>query len=295
MNVETVWNSISPNYSLFQTWEFRKAWLEGFGYTPHVVHISEGGEQGLLPLWFDQEEQKYMFIGSDWPEDNVFFVTSAQMIPSLIAAAPRPLELTGLVPFEGMDVLSQLGTLEQDPDLKYVLPLPAGMSFESLLSSFPKKHRYNLRYDHRKIMEQNAQIDWVETTDPSYFDQYIKMKEHVFHDGGKDENYYADPRRAAVFKSLISAARQFRVRVLTISIGGRPAGIDIVFLYNGIYYLIGGAYDTMRFSGVGNAALFLLFNDALNQGAKSIDCLQEDDGWKHRYFEGKPLYIFTAP
>jgi CelD/BcsL family acetyltransferase involved in cellulose biosynthesis len=202
--------------------------------------------------------------------------------------------LTGLLPFDQIESLSAIGTLEKDTDLKYVRPIAQGTTFESLLSSFPKKYRYNLRYDHRKIIEQGAVVTWTDTNDPAFFDVYVTMKDHVFKEGGKDENYYADKRRAETFRRIISSARAYKVRVMQITIEDKLAGIDIVFIYNNTYYLIGGAYDTKRFPGVGTAALYLLFEDAIKENATLIDSLQEDDGWKHRYFEGRPLYIFKV-
>lgn len=291
---ERLWNKFSPKRSLFHTWDFRRAWFTAYGYEPYFIHLDDGGAScGLLPLWHNTDDNKYEFVGGEWPEDNVFFAPSGPVIRRLIQAAPRPLELCALVPFDGMDKLSKIGSLRQDEELKYVLPLDTVETFDGLLSQFAKKYRYNLRYDYKRIMAQNAQVTWTDTTDPDYFDAYVKLKGVVFNTEGKDENYYEDKRRKEAFRQIIKNASDYKVRIMEIKIDGTLAGIDITIIYDGTYYLIGGAYDIKRFSGAGNAALYLLFEDAVKQNAKLIDCLQEDSGWKHRYFEGRPLYIFT--
>lgn len=291
-----LWNEFTPAVSLFDLWEFRKHWFDGFGYNPYFIYLNESpARRGLLPLWYNSDEKKYEWVGSYWPEDNTFFVSSVPVIPDLIGAAPGPLDLYAIEPFDGIEAaLSPFGVLEQDADLKYVRPLATDGTLNQLLGSFSKKSRYNLKADYRRIMAAEPEIVWTDTTDPEAFNQYVHLKQIVFDGEQKESNFFDDPKYIRTFRSIIEHAKTYAVRTLQIKIRGELVGLDIVMRYNDRYYLIGGGYDSKRYSGIGNAALYLLFEDAINQRARLVDCLQEDSGWKHRYFEGRPLYTFTA-
>lgn len=287
-----LWNRFSPKKSVFDEWDFRKSFVEGFKYELFFLHVDDKDGKGLLPLWHNTDEKQYEFVGGDWPEDNTIFASSSAAVQKLISAAPTPLVLNALLKNNMTDALSSLGDLKQDDDLKYVLSTEGIETFDQLLLKFSKKHRYNLKYDYKKVLEQNPEIIWDDKNDPSYFDEYVKLKYVVFNDDGKDENYYALPARREAFRQIIMNAKSYSIKTLQIKINGKLAGIDIVIIYKGQYYLIGGAYDVKNFSGVGTAALYLLFEDAIKNNVKLIDCLQEESGWKHRYFEGRPVYVF---
>lgn len=289
-----LWNTFSPNESFFSLWEFRKAWLEGFNYRPYFIHFDQPDVgNGLLPLWYNEEDKKYEWVGGVWPEDNTFFASSPKVLAALLEAAPAPLELCAIKSFRGMKTaLSRYGTIEEDTDLKYTLELKPRDTIESLLATFAKKNRYRLRSSHNSLVKQGAQIQWIDTKDPSYFDRFVALKGKVFDGDGREDNYYDDPQHIKTFRSVIQNAGRYSVRILEITVNGAIVGIDIVVFYHDTCYLIGGAYDSAQIDGVGNAALLLLLEEAIKQKSRIVDCLQEDSGWKHRYFTGSPLYVF---
>lgn len=289
-----LWNTFSPNESFFSLWEFRKAWLDGFKYKPYFIHYDNSpAATGLLPLWYNEEDKKYEWVGGVWPEDNTFFVSSSEVLAALLEAAPSPLELCAIKSFPDMTAtLSHYGTLDEDTDLKYTLALKPQDTIESVLAGFAKKNRYRLRSSYNALMKRGATIKWIDTKDPSYFDRFVALKGKVFDGDEKEDNYYDDPQHIKTFRNVIQNAGKYSVRILQIEVDGTVVGIDIVIVYNDIFYLIGGAYDSATVDGVGNAALYLLLEEAIKQKSRLVDCLQEDSGWKHRYFTGTPLYVF---
>ncbi len=70
-----LWDKFSPNNSLFNLWEFRLAWFQGFGYHPYfyTLYLREK-PVAVLPLWFNKEEKRYEWFGGLWPEDNHFLL-----------------------------------------------------------------------------------------------------------------------------------------------------------------------------------------------------------------------------
>lgn len=290
---ERLWNDFSPKNSIFDLWTFRKAWVEGFKYSLEFYELKKDDiAVGLLPLWFNTKSKQYEWVGGEWPEDNTFFVKNNTDLTFLLKNAPKPLSICALLPFEEIQNLSAVGTIEKDSFLKYVKDVSQYKSFEELLNSFEKKNRQKLVKDYEHILEYNPQIALINTNDPKYFDLFISLKNLRFNDGVENSNFFDNKEHIRTFKQIIKNGGEYQVRILSIHIQKKLAGIDMILIYKGKYYLIGGSYDTARFSGVGNAALYLLFRDALQLKCTLIDCLQEDNGWKHRYFDGKQLYFF---
>lgn len=290
---ERLWNAFSPKNSVFDLWTFRKAWVEGFKYPLEFYVLNKNGKEvGLLPLWFNSVEKHYEWVGGEWPEDNTFFVNNNADLTFLLKNAPKPLSVSALLPFEGINKLSDIGKIEKDSFLKYVNDVSQFKSFEELISSFEKKNRQKLVKDYEHIIQYNPNIEFINTNDSKYFDQFISLKNLRFNDGVENSNFFDNNEHIKTFKEILKNKSEYTVRILSIHIQNKLAGIDMILIYKKRYYLIGGSYDTARFSGVGNAALYLLFQDALLQKCNLIDCLQEDNGWKHRYFEGKELYFF---
>lgn len=288
-----LWNEFTPNNSLFDLWSFRQAWISGFKYPVHCILLKKNGTHaGLLPLWFNEQKKIYEWVGGEWPEDNTFFVKNAEDLPILLQNAPSPMTLNALIPYDGINDLSQQGQIAADECLKYIKDLTPYSGMDQLLSGFGKKNKQKLMKDFSAIMEFNPQIVFEDTDNPDYFDYFLELKSLKFNKYGREENFFDTQEFKETFRTIIAQKREYRVRTLTISVQNKRAGVDIVIIYNGRYYLIGGSYDTGRFSGVGNAALYLLFKDAFDQKCTLVDCLQEDSGWKHRYFDGTELYYF---
>ena len=65
-----LWEKFSPKKSLFDLWDFRLAWHQGYNYKPYFYTLYDGKEQlGVLPLYYSKGCRRYEWFGTNWMED----------------------------------------------------------------------------------------------------------------------------------------------------------------------------------------------------------------------------------
>lgn len=281
-----LWQKFSPKENLFETWEFRYAFYKGYGFAPYFLLLKQDGkEQGLLPLWHDRDKKKYTWFGSDWQEEVRFFVRDKNYIPLLLKLAPSPLYLNAILK-EDLGQLAEECKFENDCP-KYVLNINGFKSHEDFLMALKKNRRHDLRKDKRRIERQNPEIIIDNFSD---IEELIALAKNRFKEKGEKTDWEEDPRRIKVFKEVIKQDKKsYKVRMITIKINGRPAGVDLNCLYRGTYYAVKCGYDVKNFSGIGNYMNLVEIDDAIKLGMKKIDFLQNNYEWKDRWFEAVPL------
>jgi hypothetical protein len=282
-----LWKEFSPNESLFDTWEFRYAFWKGYHHQPYFIVLSIGNERvGLLPLWYEGDKKKFFWFGSWWQEDNTFFVKHDFIILLLVAIAPTPLHLNAILP-ESAQKVKGLLTLEDD-DSKYVLNLSKMQTVDDYLSLLNKKRRYNIRRDYKRIQSFNPRIMINNFSD---FDVLVKLSKKRFAEKG-EETDWEDPRRVETFRQVLEMGRGnrgFSARMITVEIGGEPAGVDLMAIFNKHYYTVKCGYDVKNYPGIGSYMNLVEIEDALKLGMSKIDILAINYGWKERLFETVPL------
>jgi hypothetical protein len=77
--------------------------------------------------------------------------------------------------------------------------------------------------------------------------------------------------------------------MVTVKIGGKIAGVDLICLFNNTYFTVKCGYDVIGFSGIGNFINLFEIDDAIKLGMKKIDFLQNNYQWKEKYFQPFPL------
>ncbi|MGB9707676.1 MAG: hypothetical protein ACPL1D_02910 [Microgenomates group bacterium] len=133
-----LWNQFSPKKTLFQLWDFRLAWYQGFGYQPSFYSLYLGKEiKAVLPLWFNKIEKRFEWFGGTWPEDNIFFLVEEKYLPLLLKVVPSPIQLNAI----NSDVvnLDKLNYFEiycqfKDDYPKYILQIANLKSMDDYLS-----------------------------------------------------------------------------------------------------------------------------------------------------------------
>jgi hypothetical protein len=287
---ESLWIEFSPRQSLFDTWEFRSAFYHGYRYEPHFIVLKTESEVlAVLPLWYEEDQGKYFWFGSWWNEDNTFFVKDQLFIPLLLAAAPKPIMLNAIK----NDQLSWLKDVVRYTvdDPKFVLDIGSYSTSSDFLNGLKKKRRYNIRRDVAGIDNMSPKVTINNFSD---FKHLVAISKLRFAQKGEVTDW-EDDRRVKAFEAVINNAGKpgsYEARMLTVKIGNRIAAVDLVLMYNQIYYPVKCAYDVARFPGIGNYVNMFEIQDALNLGMKQMDFLEINYGWKDKWFQTLPLHKY---
>lgn len=288
-----LWQMFSPNQSVFDLWEVRKSFWYGYQFTPYFLTLIKGKKEivGVLPLWFnsdkktsfnqDYDPQTYTWWGSNWPEDNVFFVKNLEFIPLLLAAAPSPLKLSCIKPLPEYNFLLGFSDFGTDKEKKYFLDLTKISTVEDFLSKLKKKKRYNLRRDRKKILKFKPEIvsnnsNHLETL----FSLSIKRFRELYPDNKNEHSAFEDERRKNVFRALLANKGVYQVRILSTVIEGKVEAVEFALVYKKTYYALTGAANIFSYSGLGVFSNLLLIEDALKLGCQKIDFLEGNCNWK---------------
>lgn len=280
-----LWEEFSPKKSLFDTWEFRLAFYKGYGYKPYFLLLRNKNENlAFLPLWYDEDKRKYTWFGSDWQEEVRFFTKDLNLIPILLSAAPSPLYLNAIAK-DSINPLIRRVKFEND-EPKYILNLEGFKNHEDYLTVLKKNRRRNLRKDKRRIERQNPKIVIDNFSD---FEHLVRLSKERFKQKGEKTDW-EDPRRVETFRQVIKlSGKSYQVRMISIKMGEKTAGVDLICLFNKTYFAIKCGYNIKEFSGIGNFINLFEIDDAISLGMEKIDFLQNNYEWKDKFFEAVPL------
>lgn len=286
-----LWEKFSPKKTLFDLWDFRFAWSDGLKNKPYFYTLYEGKKPlGVLPLSYDNEDKRFEWFGCEWLENHKFFVEDKEIIDLLLTIAPSPLHLNSIAVYDEVHKLTKYGKVSDDPDDRNVKDISEVSSLDQLLSTFKKKSRYNLKYDHRRLMSMGVKIEMSETKDLTNFEELLKMNMRRFNGIDRDISWVEKFQEA--FRLIIKNANKYTFKYIKVSSPTGTASIDMIITYRDTYYPFTGSNNVAQFNGIGNFMTYIEFEDAINSGFKLVDILQEDHGWKHRYFDQIPLYVF---
>ena len=285
---QELWQELSSHKTLFDTWEFRYAFYLGYHYRPYFILLKNQKENlALLPLWYDEDEKRYVWFGSDWQEEVRFFSKDPQYIPLLISVAPSPLLLNAISPKSAF-LLGRSVSFEPD-SAKYVLHLEKFSNHEDYLATLKKNERHSMRKDRRRIEGQNPEII---TDNFSDFDSLVEISKKRLTEKNKVPDWQ-DPRRIETFRQVINlGGRSYKNRMITVKINGKVAGVDLICLFNNTYFAVKCGYNVAEFPGIGNFFNLIEIDDAIKLGMKKIDFLQNNYTWKSRWFEAVPLFKY---
>jgi hypothetical protein len=282
-----LWRELAQPKTLFDTWEFRYAFYLAYRFLPYFLVLKSADENlALLPLWYDNEENKYVWFGSSWQEEVRFFSKDPELLPLLLSAAPAPLSLNA-ISIESVKAAGGLVKFQAD-ESKYVLNISGFSNHEDYLMTLKKSDRHSLRKDRRRIESQSSRIVIDEFAD---FDQMVALAKKRFSGrGGAD---WEDPRRIETFRQVIRlGGASYKARMISIKIGKKTAGVDLICLFNDTYFTVKCGYDVAEFPGIGNYMNLVEIDDAVRLGMKKIDFLQNNYTWKSRWFESIPLFKY---
>lgn len=286
---EILWKAFSNNDSLFDLWDFRKAFFESFNIEPYFLTIFDKHEDtilGMLPLWLDDDEfeGKYSWYGGYWPENNTFFVKDPEIIPLLLMAAPQPLHLSCIKPLGEYEFLKTLPGFEPEEESKFFLPMADYSTLDAYLMKLKKKKRHNLRRDRKRILSYNPRII---INDFRHIEDMFRLSIERFSTGTngsrRSESVYTDPRHQNLFRRLIENDREYEVRTIATEINDTIEAVEIGFIYNKTFYSVSSGANIVDYSGLGVYSNLLVIEEALKSGCTKIDFLEGDYNWKNSW------------
>lgn len=292
----SLWDTFSPKETLFDEWDVRYSFYQGFKHKPHFYTIYEGRKAlGVLPLWFNKEEKNFEFFGGWWPEGNSFFVRDEHLVDFFIATLPTPVNLWSLRKDQPLDRLRVFGKVQVDPDMNYFKNIDGVSSIESLLKEYKKKDRHNLNADYQRMRNYGVRLEVVDTNKQAQLQVLEKMFEmnRKRFINTKDKSSFEQEEYRIAFRQLVKNAGSYDVKFFVAKIQKHIAAIDMIVTHNDTYYQFQGVNDIKRFNGIGTYMVYIELKDAIDNGYKMVDCLQEDHTWKHRYFDKVDRFFFV--
>ena len=96
-----VWDALSPNQTMFDSWGFRQCFYDRKNNKPHFLACRNGAEiLGLIPLNFAKSKNQYTYFGGWFPERNSFFLKDQAILSQLLEKCPDNTLVEGISPEE---------------------------------------------------------------------------------------------------------------------------------------------------------------------------------------------------
>lgn len=293
-----IWERFSHNQSVFDLWDVRLSFWQGYHFEPYVITLQKQIKHkqeivAALPLWFtteadndipDSPPQRYVWFGSNWPEDNLLFVKEIEYAPLLFSISPSPLELACIKPLSDYNFLRTFPGFSQEEDKKYFLDLTHIHTLENFLVRLKKKKRYNLKRDRKHIMalKPTIRIDEYSDVEEMFKLNILRFREK-YPENPSEYSAFEDERRCNVYRSLIAHAKDYQARLITTIIDDKIESVEFALVYNKTYYAFNAGVDVSQYSGLGVFSNLALIEDAIKLGCTKIDFLEGDNNWKESW------------
>lgn len=286
-----LWRAMVPQESLTDLWEVRDCFQRQFKRPPLFVLYEEYGRpSGLLPLSWIAEAGCYgCFPGETWNkatwlEQNRIIAPSARIWEKMLAAVPGAYRLRYLRP--NQELLPRLSAVDE---VGYIFEPPRyEFNMERYWEEFSHKHQKQVKNDVRSFEKHGPGLRLNRLED---VDLMIQMNLSRFGAG----SYFHDVRFQNAFRDLAHWLHQRgMLRLVTLTMGGEPAAIDLGCLYNGMLTVLAGGVDS-GWPGVAKLINLHHLEYACQQRLREVDFLCGSFNWKKLFHLGaRPLYSLSG-
>lgn len=276
-----LWEKFSPNEILWDLWDFRFCFHKNnFGFN-FILGIDGKEQIGLLPLVFDGDCEVYTSFGDTFPEQNKFFLKDKNNIKLFLENCPEDTQIYYIDSKEAKYYDFKYG------DKRYFLDLERyGNSFENYLKSFTKKHRKNLNYDLKKLMEKGCITEKNKISD---FKRLVELNKEKF---GKDSDYNENEFTESI-KQLIDTANDKNILdMISVKIDGSTEAVGLGVFYNKVYYVLGSGRN-VEVKNLGKLLIAEQIKSAIGHKCSKVDFLSTESGWKELWnLDYEQMYEF---
>jgi hypothetical protein len=265
---ECLWNLESVNMSQYD---------ESYNKPYFIVLLEKGKEVGVVPLVYDSTENKYYYFCGFHPENRLFLfdLKYFKEVYDILPDRTKLIDFNNLQTEELIRLFPDCEKYFEEKDKHYFLDLvKLEFSFDKYLETFNSKHRKNLRYDLKKVKENNFKIVWEKLEN---FDYVVKFNKERF---GVDSDY-DDVDFVLKTKSLLKVLSEIcEINTLTVkNENDEIIGIEIAAIYDNVYYVLNGGYNR-DYKNLGKMIMSSHIINSMDRKCDKIDFLVGDSGWK---------------
>jgi len=255
-----LWEEYSPKQTIWDETEIIFGLLSD-SKKPHFLLF----EHGLLPLWYDEPYKTYYFFGGEYPEARKLWFDKNKL-QEVYDAAPIPTKLFDI----DEEILNGNG-FDLQKDYTYFLPLKNIENTDDFFSRFSKKHKHNLKYDLKKIMSENIQIEWKKEVD---FDLFVKYNVERF--GSESDMHDVEFQKEM---KLLLKTLEDKIICVYLKKEEKTIGLEFCVKFKDTFHVINGGYDK-SIKNLGKLLIFECIKKGIELKAKEIDFMTGNSGWK---------------
>ncbi|HLL61076.1 MAG TPA: GNAT family N-acetyltransferase [Candidatus Nitrosocosmicus sp.] len=287
-----LWDLFSPKESLFDLWDFRYAWHLSHPCIPFFYTIYQGKTPlAVLPLCYNEFHKRYEWFGTDWMEDNTFWMVEDKYINLILKVIPKPIELCAIESIPRDALYENVFIADEE---KYIQNIQAFSSIDDYLAGLTKKHRYNLRRDVKHIESFTPRIEFVGDKNLDDFNTLVNLSLKRF-EALSEPSDFTIPEKKQAFINIIKNSGIYDVKFMKAYIKNQVVAVDLIITYKNIYNPIRGGADSNTYPGLGSFMVYENFKDAIAQKFSWVDCLQTDcGGYKKRLFNARSMMKFEV-
>ncbi|WP_022669364.1 GNAT family N-acetyltransferase [Desulfospira joergensenii] len=283
-----IWEEIWPAQGIFDLWPVRFCFQEAYSNPLQFHTIEQGGKiLGCLPLSWNEETGQYVLFpgetwkGKTWLEQNRIPVTHPEILNQLLDDVPGSLHLRYL---SWNPVFEGVSQTRQDEEGYLFYPGMYDYSFENYWLGFSGKSRKKIRTEFKRFEDRNLSFRFNNTAD---LDHLFEMNQRAF----ACDSYFNDPKFFNAFDRLASFLSEMgMLRIVTISIDGEIAAVDMGAVFNNTYTLFAGG-TSLEFPGIAKMINLHHMEWACQKQFNEVDFLCGDFNWKKRFhLLPRPLY-----
>jgi hypothetical protein len=236
---------------------------------------------GLLPLQYNQDENRLEFFGERFMEDNKVSIKAGfeKFIPEFYANLPDKAKLEYII---GNDEFTENFKVL---DYKYFLNLNTLKSGEDYLQTyFDSESRGKLKRKLKKITQEKIQVLENNFSDVEFL---IQFKIDRF----KESSTFNWPHRKEIFRDILKLP--MKIFLNSFLLNGELQGVSLSILYNHDYAFVNFATKQDAFPNFSTFINMYNIEQAIKNGAKNFNAFAGDYGWKELWhLEKSPQYAY---
>ena len=284
IEAERIWNELSPNKFISDTWAFR---YTNFKYTENnllfIVGYDKGKIIGLLPLQYNPAKEILESFARRSSDDELIWLKSGykRCASQFLAQIQQPAYLTlGSKPYSTSEHNSEL------IEYRYVLDLQGYTGYEDYIQKTWKPK------NSKKILKEVAALKsahTIEVIENNYEDLELMFALNCNRFG--EDSIFRHHRTKQVYRDFLT---HFNVHMLTIKVDGVKEAVSYGIIFNNRY--IGMNNGTNRaINNLGKFTILLKIEAAIKLGLIDYSAGKGDfGGWKQTFqFTKIPQYQLT--
>jgi hypothetical protein len=225
-----LWNMFSPQQDAWDDWDLMFAFHDQDKHRMNfLAHLtSDGHPDGLLPLVYDSEKNRYMLMAGSYPDGRILWLRN-QDFPAFFELLPDRTVLFDLEQgwvSEMLRLHPQFEVNFSEQDLRYYLvPSEFEFDFYKHIDTFSADKKQKFLYDLRNIRKREPVLRWGNENEADLFIELVNRNFGA-------ESDYADAENAKELRRVIDELeRSGRLKTLTIDVDGTRQAVALSLLY----------------------------------------------------------------